>query len=289
MKINESSDTEYEVEKILDFKLSKNKKKLFLVKWKGYNEEYNSWEPEENLTNAKQILKKFLSKPKIIKKKDKIEDDQNNSTILCLSDDQSKKVIEINDDEKSDDKKKDYLSKKKRHSIFKKEHKKNIKKEKNKKKRIINKKKFFIKDKHNKTNNNSNDTISIESNSEINPTDLNENEIYNKKINKNNKLIKKLKFQKLNDFPDEQVIINNEGQKFYIFEGKAFIEPRYDDRIKKIISIKKIDNEIMACVQFLISPPDNYNLKWIKIKNLQIYHPKLVFEYYDKRINFNVE
>ena len=69
MKINESSDTEYEVEKILDFKLSKNKKKLFLVKWKGYNEEYNSWEPEENLTNAKQILKKFLSKPKIIKKK----------------------------------------------------------------------------------------------------------------------------------------------------------------------------------------------------------------------------
>ena len=114
MKINESSDTEYEVEKILDFKLSKNKKKLFLVKWKGYNEEYNSWEPEENLTNAKQILKKFLSKPKLIKKKDKIEDDQNNSTILCLSDDQSKKVIEINDDEKSDDKKKDYLSKKKK-------------------------------------------------------------------------------------------------------------------------------------------------------------------------------
>ena len=288
MKINESSDTEYEVEKILDFKLSKNKKKLFLVKWKGYNEEYNSWEPEENLTNAKQILKKFLSKPKIIKKKDKIEDDQNNSTILCLSDDQSKKVIEINDDEKSDDKKKDYLSKKKRHSIFKKEPKKNIKKEKNKKKRIIHKKNFFIKDKHNKTNNNSNDTISIESNSEINPTNLNEND-YNKKINKNNKLIKKLKYEKLNDFPDEQVIINNEGQKFYIFEGKAFIEPRYDDRIKKIISIKKIDNEIMACVQFLISPPDNYNLKWIKIKNLQIYHPKLVFEYYDKRINFNVE
>ena len=71
MKINESSDTEYEVEKILDFKLSKNKKKLFLVKWKGYNEEYNSWEPEENLTNAKQILKKFFSK-KIIKKKEKL-------------------------------------------------------------------------------------------------------------------------------------------------------------------------------------------------------------------------
>lgn len=288
MNINESSDTEYEVEKILDFKLTKNKKKLFLVKWKGYNEEYNSWEPEENLTNAKQILKKFLSKPKLIKKKDKIEDDQNNSTILCLSDDQSKKVIEINEDEKSDDKKKEYLSKKKRHSIFKKEPKKNIKKEKNKKKRFIHKKKIFIKDKHNKTNNVSNDTISIESNSEIKPTDLNEND-YNKKINKNNKLIKKLKYEKLNDFPDEQVIINNEGQKFYIFEGKAFIEPRYDDRIKKIISIKKIDNEIMACVQFLISPPDNYNLKWIKIKNLQIYHPKLVFEYYDKRINFNVE
>ena len=279
MNINESSDTEYEVEKILDFKLTKKKKKLFLVKWKGYNEEYNSWEPEENLTNAKQILKKFFSK-KIIKKKEKIDEDQNNSSILCLSDDQSKKVIEIKDDEKSDSKKKDYLAKKKRHSMFKKDFKKNHK---NKKKSILNKKKL------DKNNDFQNETISIQSISEIIPNDLNEkNEINHKKI-KNNQLIKKLKLERLNEFPEEQIIINNEGQKFYIFEGKAFIEPRYDDRIKKIISIKKIDNEIMACVQFMISPPDNYNLKWIKIKNLQIYHPKLVFDYYDKRINFNYD
>jgi hypothetical protein len=281
MSLNESS--EYEVEKILDFKITKKKKKLFLVKWKGYNEEYNSWEPEENLTNAKQILKKFFS-TKSLKKKKEIKDNQNNSKILCLSDEQSK-IIEINEDDNSDIKKKEYLSKKKENSLYKKNVKRNNKNEKNIKTSIINKK-IFIKENDIDF---LNDTIDIQSISDNN-IEINENNNFcNKKNNKNDELIKKIQLEGLYDFPEEQLLINNKGQKFYIFEGKAFIEPRYDDRIKKIISIKKIDNEIMACVQFLISPPDNYNLKWIKIKNLQIYHPKLVFEYYDKRINFNVE
>jgi len=277
MSLNESS--EYEVEKILDFKITKKKKKLFLVKWKGYNEEYNSWEPEENLTNAKQILKKFFSKPKSLKKKKEIKDNQNNSTILCLSDEQSK-IIEINDDDNSDIKKKEYLSKKKENSLHKKNVKRCNKNEKNTKTSIINKK-IFIKENDIDF---LNDIIDIQSISDNN-VEINENNNFsNKKNNKNNELIKKSQLEGLYDFPEEQLLINNKGQKFYIFEGKAFIEPRYDERIKKIISIKKIDNEIMACVQFLISP-DNYNLKWIKIKNLQIYNPKLLFEYYDKKIN----
>ena len=276
MSLNESS--EYEVEKILDFKITKKKKKLFLVKWKGYNEEYNSWEPEENLTNAKQILKKFFS-TKSLKKKKEIKDNQNNSTILCLSDEQSK-IIEINDDDNSDIKKKEYLSKKKENSLYKKNVKRNNKNEKNTKTSIINKK-IFIKENDIDF---LNDIIDIQSISDNN-VEINENNNFsNKKNNKNNELIKKSQLEGLYDFPEEQLLINNKGQKFYIFEGKAFIEPRYDERIKKIISIKKIDNEIMACVQFMISP-DNYNLKWIKIKNLQIYNPKLLFEYYDKKIN----
>ena len=42
-------ETDYEVEKILDHRLFR-KNKQYLVKWKDYGTEFNSWEPETNIS-----------------------------------------------------------------------------------------------------------------------------------------------------------------------------------------------------------------------------------------------
>jgi hypothetical protein len=49
---------EWEVEAVLDHKKSRGQD-LFLVKWKGYGDEENTWEPERNLGNAPRLLKAF--------------------------------------------------------------------------------------------------------------------------------------------------------------------------------------------------------------------------------------
>ena len=53
---------EYEVERVLDHrsvKRGKGTKQEFLVKWLGYGPEHNTWEPQKNLTNCKDILKEY--------------------------------------------------------------------------------------------------------------------------------------------------------------------------------------------------------------------------------------
>ena len=49
---------EWEVECILDHK-QLGGRDLYLVKWKGYGDEENTWEPESNLSNAKRILNAY--------------------------------------------------------------------------------------------------------------------------------------------------------------------------------------------------------------------------------------
>ncbi|KAF8753979.1 hypothetical protein RHS01_06513 [Rhizoctonia solani] len=51
-------EEEYEVEGITDAE-ERNGKWFFRVKWKGYGSEENTWEPRENLKNAKKILEKY--------------------------------------------------------------------------------------------------------------------------------------------------------------------------------------------------------------------------------------
>ena len=59
-------EQDYEVEKILDFKI-RHKRPRYLVKWKGYPENESTWEREENLIKAQDILEDFKEQIKYIK------------------------------------------------------------------------------------------------------------------------------------------------------------------------------------------------------------------------------
>ena len=63
----EGEDPAYEVEAILDTRLNRTKagkllRKEYLVRWKGYGPEHNTWEPESNLINVEDVMKEFMHK-----------------------------------------------------------------------------------------------------------------------------------------------------------------------------------------------------------------------------------
>lgn len=51
-------EPEYEVEAIIGHR-TQRKKKQFLIKWKGYGHEYNTWEPEQHLEHAQEALNDY--------------------------------------------------------------------------------------------------------------------------------------------------------------------------------------------------------------------------------------
>ncbi|XP_012681529.2 histone-lysine N-methyltransferase SUV39H1-A isoform X2 [Clupea harengus] len=59
LEVNKGSFNEYEVEYVADY-MKQNGKEYFLIKWKGYSESENTWEPRKNLKCPK-LLKVFMS------------------------------------------------------------------------------------------------------------------------------------------------------------------------------------------------------------------------------------
>ena len=54
------SEDEYEVEKILEMRAKKNGSREFLVHWKKWSSEHDTWEPEANL-KCQEIIDRFLN------------------------------------------------------------------------------------------------------------------------------------------------------------------------------------------------------------------------------------
>lgn len=62
---DEEPDEEYEVEEILDDNVNtKTKQPSYFIKWKGYSEEENTWEPKKNLAHATALLKEYEASKK---------------------------------------------------------------------------------------------------------------------------------------------------------------------------------------------------------------------------------
>lgn len=57
----EDENTIYEVDKIIEVHHKRNGRREFLVRWKGYSQAENTWEPEENM-NCPDLIERFMAK-----------------------------------------------------------------------------------------------------------------------------------------------------------------------------------------------------------------------------------
>jgi hypothetical protein len=58
---DEGSDAEYEVDRIVEMRTKKDGSREFLVHWKRWSSNYDTWEPEENLS-CPDLIEKFMAK-----------------------------------------------------------------------------------------------------------------------------------------------------------------------------------------------------------------------------------
>lgn len=59
-------DASFEVEKILKHKEDKRGVQTFLIRWKNYGPEHDTWEPERNLKNCQTMLERYKHLHKIL-------------------------------------------------------------------------------------------------------------------------------------------------------------------------------------------------------------------------------
>lgn len=50
---------EYEVERVIDSRIDKKGKREYKVKWTGWADEFNTWEPEVHLNNSFDLITDF--------------------------------------------------------------------------------------------------------------------------------------------------------------------------------------------------------------------------------------
>jgi len=59
------NDYEWEVDDIISHRTTQSGKREYLVKWSGYTSIHNSWEPVDNLVNAKDIINEYHKKQRL--------------------------------------------------------------------------------------------------------------------------------------------------------------------------------------------------------------------------------
>ena len=252
-----SSEIEYEVEKIKDKRI-KNGKIEYLIKWLNYSDKDSTWEPIENMENSKLLIEEYEKQNLQSKKKEIYQNNNLNKKKSILF---SIEKVKSNDNnlilDKQFEKKNQNMNQNVLIDCF------------LKKKRKTNdlQKKKFLSIIHSQKVSNYFDLFS----STKNKKNLNlKNKIYNKN---------KLEISVENSFSYIQNKIENE--KINNFK-KLY-------KIKKIISCCKYNNNIIICVS--ANKKENLKNELLNLlsKDIAEIDPKLLINYYESHIQFSMD
>ena len=106
------------------------------------------------------------------------------------------------------------------------------------------------------------------------PKEKNENEKKNDYLNKKRN--------------NDNIIVNdiNSNGKVFNYEGKDIQQVEYDDRFIEVMTIKKVDNELIAVVVFQESISSETEKKEIPTRILAKVNPIVLLQYYESKIKF---